>query len=199
MCSSLTSGLILQLGLHHWNLFLISIEERGGEGRCANPTESMQSQWIMRDVSASSPAVLYEVTRPLTSMGSLFPQKLNRDCRIWFHGVLWSTTAIDTERKKSGCISLAALLMCLLMILFAAALVYCIASLVYIFVSTFSSQFFFTYSFKAMKWGGRQVCSSPASLWVSLPGNAGGHELLGIQQGANLLPSCSIWVEEHCS
>lgn len=72
----------------------------GENWRCVIPTESVQSQWIMSDVSASSPAVLYEVTWSLTSMGGMLPQKLNRDCRIWFHGVLWSATVRATERNQ---------------------------------------------------------------------------------------------------
>ena len=113
--------------------------------------------------------------------------------------VSWGFMKQNCHWKKSGCISLAALLVYLFMMLFAATLVYCVPSLVYIFVSTFSSQFFFTCSFKTMKWGSRDVSASPASLWVTLAGNTGGHEISGIQLCANLLPSCSIWVEEHCS
>lgn len=160
----------------------------GGEWRCVSPVESVQSQWIMSDVAASSPAVFYEVMWSLTSMGSLLPQKLNRDWRIWFHGVLWSTT-VRANQRNQNVISLAGLLVYLFTMIFAATLVNCIASLVYIFVSTLCRQFFFTYSVKAMKWGSRQVCSSPASLWVTLVGSAVAHELLRVQ------PTCCLPIQ----
>lgn len=73
-----------------------------GEWRCIASPQNVQSQWIMRDVSASSPAVLYEVMSSLTSMGSLLPQKLSGNCRIWFHRGLQSTAFRAIERNQDG-------------------------------------------------------------------------------------------------
>lgn len=163
-----------------------------GEWRCVTSTQSVQSQWIMSDVSASSPAVLYEVMWSLTSMGSLLPQKLSRDCRIWFHGVY---KAQLSEPLKE--IRMAALLVYLFVMLFLlppwfmALLLWCV------FLCPHSSVCFSSPT-PLRPWSGwvGQVCYSTTSLWVALAGNEWGHELLGFQWGANLLTS--IWVEGHC-
>lgn len=166
-----------------------------GEWRRVSPTACTQSQRLMSDVSASSPAVLYEVTWSLTSIGSLLPQKLNRDCRIWFHVVLWSTTVRATERNQDVfhwqpsqcCYSWCYLLPPWFTVLFLLCVFLCPCSTV-----IFSSPLLLNLWIS-------QVGSSQPSLWVTLAGNAGGHEILGHEWDAILPLFFSIWAEENCS
>lgn len=165
-----------------------------GIWRCISPTESMQSQWIMSDVSASSPAVFYEVTWSLTSMRSLLPQKLNRNCRILFHGVLWSTTVRATERNQhvfhwqpSWCIYS---WWFLLPPWFTVLLLWCI------FLYPHSPACFSSHE-------GHEVGKSARLFFSSFTLSHSCRKcrkarVLGIQWYASLPPFCSVWVEEHC-
>lgn len=167
--------------LHHWRLLLISIADHEGRMKmhyfC---TQSVQSQWIMSNVSASSPAVLYEVMCSLTSMGSLLRQKLSRDCRIWFHKGLKSTAFRAIEWNQDG--STSGLPICYAFLLppwFMALLLWCV------FLCPHSSVCFSSPT-PLRPWSGwvGQVCYWTTSLWVALAVNKCGHELLGPQWGA---------------
>lgn len=91
----------------------------------------------MSDVSASSAAVFYEVVWSLMSMGSLLPQKLNRAARYGFMG--FYKAQLSELLKEITTYFSGSLPGVSINDSFADALVYRVASLVCIFVSTLSS------------------------------------------------------------
>lgn len=124
-----------------------------GEWRCVSPTASVQSQWVMSDVSVSSPAVLYgnvvfDVNGKFASTKAKHELQDLLSCGFMKHDC-------QSYRKESGYISRAALPVSLFRILITATLVYCTASVACIFVSMFTSNLSFAFYPKTMK-----VCSS---------------------------------------